>query len=466
MNSVARIAVLWGGLWAAACLASNQPAASAAANPGATSPAAPVSAPAPAVPAASDAPPAAAASEAAPPAAPGPAASGALQRAGAASSPALSPAAPTASASRPPRKPPVPRSAASTPAPAAKPQGKASATPAPAPAAAPASLALPAPASSATAPLAAPAAAPRTGQPTPIFVLNSLDASVSVIDPLTWVEAQRLPTGKEPHHMYLTPDEKSLIIANALADSLTFIDPRTAEVQRVVRDIVDPYQLRFSPDMKWFVTAANRLNHVDIYRWNGKDLALAKRVATGKTPSHLWIDSKSSVIYATMQDSDELVAIDLATQALKWRVATGSLPADVFGTADDKFLLLGLTGGDGVEVFDVSGPAPRRVKKIPTGNGAHAFRSAGDKRHVFVSNRVANTISKINLQTLEAVATFAAPSGPDCMEVTPDGKLLMVTSRWAKKLTVIDLETQKIVRQVNVGKSPHGVWTLEHASRF
>jgi hypothetical protein len=27
-------------------------------------------------------------------------------------------------------------------------------------------------------------------------------------------------------------------------------------VQRTVRGIVDPYHLRFSPDMKWFVTAA------------------------------------------------------------------------------------------------------------------------------------------------------------------------------------------------------------------
>ena len=29
--------------------------------------------------------------------------------------------------------------------------------------------------------------------------------------------------------MYLTPDEKSLIIANALSDSLTFIDPKSPQ---------------------------------------------------------------------------------------------------------------------------------------------------------------------------------------------------------------------------------------------
>jgi YVTN family beta-propeller protein len=304
--------------------------------------------------------------------------------------------------------------------------------------------------------------------PNPIFVLNSLDADVSVIDASSggnWRQTKRLPTGKEPHHLYMTPDEKSVLVANAFSDSLTFIDPKTAEIQKVVRGVLDPYQLRFSPDMKWLVTAGNRLNHVDLYRWDGSNLTLAKRIPTGKTPSHIWIDSRSTVAYVSMQDSDELVAIDLNTQQLKWRTRTGPMPADVYGLADDRTLLVGLTGSDSVEVFDVSGAEPKSVRRIKTGNGAHAFRAAGDKRHVYLSNRVANTISKIDLQTLAVVDTYPAPGGPDCMEVLAGGRYLMVTSRWARKLTVIDTETRQVVRQVNVGKSPHGVWTLDHAPR-
>jgi hypothetical protein len=57
------------------------------------------------------------------------------------------------------------------------------------------------------------------------------------------------------------------------------------------------------------------------------------------------IDRASRTIYSTMQDSDELVAIDLPKQTIKWRIKTGAMPADVFGTPDDKFLLIGLTGG-------------------------------------------------------------------------------------------------------------------------
>jgi YVTN family beta-propeller protein len=302
-------------------------------------------------------------------------------------------------------------------------------------------------------------------EPPPVFVLNSLDATVSVVDPADWSEKQRIPTGKEPHHLYLSPDESSLIVANSAGDSLTFLNPRTAEVQRVVYGIIDPYHLRFSPDMKWFVTAGNRLNHVDIYRWDGKEPKLVKRIPSGKTPSHIWIDGKSTTAYVTMQDSDELVAIDLATQTIRWRVPTGPMPADIFGIHDGRTLLVGLTGSDGVQVFDVAAPQPKPVGKILTGKGAHAFRAAGDGRNVFVSNRVANSISRIDLQTLQVVDTYPVPGGPDCMDVSADGKTLYVTSRWAKKLSVVDLVAHKVVRQVPVGRSPHGVWTLDHARR-
>jgi YVTN family beta-propeller protein len=304
----------------------------------------------------------------------------------------------------------------------------------------------------------------------PIFVLNSLDADVSLIDSATYAVQRRIPTGKEPHHLYLTPDEKSLIVANATADTLTFFDPATGAVQRTVQGIVDPYQLRFSPDMKWFVTAANRLDHIDIYRWQGTAAAqpftLVKRIEAPKTPSHLNIDSRSTVVYASLQDSDELLAIDLATQRPRWKILVGKMPADVFLTADDRTLLVGLTGDRFVEAYDVSGAQPRLVKRIATGAGAHSFRARGDGRHVFVSNRVANTISLIDTRTLSVVSELPGPSGPDDMEVLADQRTLLVSSRWARKLSVIDIESKRVLRQVGVGRSPHGVWTLDHAPRL
>jgi YVTN family beta-propeller protein len=307
-------------------------------------------------------------------------------------------------------------------------------------------------------------------QAAPVFVLNSLDATVSVIERGRWIERTRISTGKEPHHLYLAPDEKTLIVANATGNSLTFIDPRTAAVLRTVQDILDPYHLRFSPDMQWFVTAANRLDHVDLYRWHGaqadRPLELVKRIPAGKTPSHLWIDDASRLLFVTLQDSDELLCIDLATQQILWKQKIGKTPADVYLTPDGRHVLVGLTGDDHVEVWALQGEQPPRLGgRFRTGAGAHSFRALGDGRHVLVSNRAANTISRLDLKAWRIAAEYPAPGGPDDMEVLEDGNTLLVTSRWARKLTVIDMAQRKVVRQVKVGRSPHGVWTLDHVGR-
>ena len=118
-------------------------------------------------------------------------------------------------------------------------------------------------------------------------------------------------------------------------------------------------------------------------------------------------------------------------------------------------------GKDYVQVIDWR--TQKIVKTIHTGEGAHNFRAHGDKRYVYVSNRVANTINVVDLQTLENVGEIAVPGGPDCMEITEDGKTMWVTLRWIKKVAVIDLTTKKVLKLIPVGRSPHGIYFINRA---
>ena len=54
-----------------------------------------------------------------------------------------------------------------------------------------------------------------------------------------------------------------------------------------------------------------------------------------------------------------LSAVELASRNLRWRLAVGRLPADVYLTPDDKTLFVGLTGDEHVEVYDVSQTPPK-----------------------------------------------------------------------------------------------------------
>jgi YVTN family beta-propeller protein len=297
-----------------------------------------------------------------------------------------------------------------------------------------------------------------------VVVLNSRDASVSLLDQATFKEIGSIPVGKEPHHLMATPDNKSLIVASAMGNELFFLDPLTGQIQNRVKGIADPYQIGFSPDQKWFVANALRLDHVDIYSYNGKEFKLAKRLPLGKLPSHMAFSADSKTVFVTLQGSDQITAIDLATQQVKWIMPVGKLPAGIVMTPDDKYLLVGIMGSNYVEVIDWR--AQKSVKRIPAGDGTHNFRAMGDKRHIFVSNRVSNTINIIDQQKLENVGTINVPGGPDCMELTDDGKYLWATLRWVKKVAVIDVAARKVVKMIPVGRSPHGVYFANHAPRM
>lgn len=308
------------------------------------------------------------------------------------------------------------------------------------------------------------AAAAPAAQANVVVVLNSKDATVQLLDQSTGADQGTFAVGKEPHHLMATPDNRSVIVASSVGNELIFLDPVTGKLQRKLTDVLDPYQIGFSPDQKWFVSASLRLDRVDIYKYDGKNLALAKRLPLPRMPSHIAFNANSTMAFVTQQGSDQVSGIDLATQTVKWTMAVGKLPAGIVMTPDDKYLMVGIMGSDYVEVIDWR--TQKTVKRIKAGEGTHNFRAAGDKRHLFVSNRVQNSINIIDTKTLENVGMIPVPGGPDCMELTADGKTLWATLRWIKKVAVIDVASRKVVRMIPVGRSPHGVFFANAAPRL
>jgi|EP01034_Spumella_vulgaris_P039264 YVTN family beta-propeller protein len=296
-----------------------------------------------------------------------------------------------------------------------------------------------------------------------VVVLNSRDATVQLLDQSSYKTLSTFPVGKEPHHLMATPDNKSLIVASSVGNELVFLDPKTGQVQRHIKDILDPYQIGFSPDQKWFVVTSLRLDRIDIYKFDGKNFTLSKRLPLPKLPSHIAFDAASSMAFITQQGSDQISCIDLKTQQIKWTIPVGKLPAGIAMTPDDKHLLVGIMGSDYVEVIDWK--TQKTVKKIKAGNGTHNFRALGDGRYTYVSNRVSNSINIIDQKTLQNVGMINVPGGPDCMEITDDKKTMWVTLRWIKKVAVVDLATRKVVKMIPVGRSPHGVFFANSSPR-
>jgi YVTN family beta-propeller protein len=293
-----------------------------------------------------------------------------------------------------------------------------------------------------------------------VIVLNSGDGTVSIIDRATRKVVDSYPVGKEPHHLMSTLKDDELVVANAASNDLVFLNPLTGEVKRRLPRITDPYQLGFSPDGKWFVSVSLRLDRVDIYAM--PDYTLKARIPVAKTPSHVAFSNDSRFAYITMQDSNELVALDLGAQKEAWRMSIGKTPAGIW-MSPQGLLFIGIMGQDFVQVID---PAKREtVKKILTGRGAHNVFPMGDGTRVLVSNRVDGTITPVDYKTMTPGKPIKVGRGVDCMEVSADGKEVWATVRWEAKVAVIDMTGAKPIEYIPVGRSPHGIYFKTHARR-
>jgi YVTN family beta-propeller protein len=287
---------------------------------------------------------------------------------------------------------------------------------------------------------------------TTAVVLNSDDDSLSVIDSGSYREISRIHIGRGPHHLIATPDGLTLIVAMSGSNELVMIDRATGvEKQRVTAS--DPYQIGFSPDGKWFVAASIRLDRIDIY--DAQNYQLLHRLPVATMPSHIAFSHDSKTAFVTLQGTGALISIDLAAGKANWTTPVGPTPAGIV-TRPGGTLLVGVMGSDYVAEVDPANGAV--IRKIVTGNGAHNFLASPDGKTVYVTNRVAGTISVLDADTLAIEKTLEAPGGPDDMALSPDGQQLWVTGRWHAWVDVIDLASGSLKTTVAVGRSPHGIF--------
>lgn len=287
-----------------------------------------------------------------------------------------------------------------------------------------------------------------------VLVMNSGAASLSVIDMATRKETRRIPVLREPHHWALSPDGKELLVGDSSGNELLFFDPITF---RLIRRMVmsDPYQLGFSPDGRVLVVNGIARAQTDIYE--AKTYKLIKRIKLKSMPSHLDYTPDSKVVFISLQGTNRMAAVDLATMAVKWDQPCGPAPAGVLYHQGQ--VLVADMGGDYVARMN---PADgRELGRIITGKGAHQLFLSPDKRLIYVNNRIDGTIVALDARTLKETRSYKLPGGPDDIQFAPNGDI-WVTMRFVHKVAVLDPKSGDYTT-IDVGRSPHGIFLNPNA---
>ena len=298
-----------------------------------------------------------------------------------------------------------------------------------------------------------------------IYVPNSEDGSVSVIDPITYKVLTTVKTGKLPQHVTPSYDLTTLYVDNDLGNSLTRIDPRTGRFGATV-PVDDPYNLYFTSDGRFAVVVAEARKRLDFY--DAKTLKLVRRLPVAcPGVDHLDYSADGTHALVSCEFGAKMIWVDMQHQKVVSSLALkpGSMPQDVKLSPDGRTFYVADMAHDGIYLIDA---ATRKVERfLPTGGGAHGLYPSRDSKTLYITNRTGHSVSLLDFATKKLVGRWSIPNGsPDMGGLDASGKVLWLSGRYNAEVYAIDTSNGRLRARIPVGRGPHGLCVWPQPGRY
>jgi DNA-binding beta-propeller fold protein YncE len=306
------------------------------------------------------------------------------------------------------------------------------------------------------------------GDPALVYVPNSMSNTVDEISQRTMRIVRQFATGALPQHVTPAYDLKTLYVDNDVGNSLTPIDPRTGRPGRPI-PVEDPYNLYFTPDGRFAIVVAERLQRLDFRDPATMHLVHSLSVPTCRGVDHMDFSADGRYAFASCEFSGQMIEVDLATQRVIRTLVLDrglSSPQDVKLSPDGRTLYTAdqLNGG----LWEIDPSSFRVIGFLKTGAGAHGLYPSRDAREMYVSNRAAGSISVVSFERRRVIATWQLPlpASPDMGGVSADGRTLWLSGRYNAVVYAIDTRTGRLRARINVGAGPHGLCVWPQPGRY
>lgn len=315
-----------------------------------------------------------------------------------------------------------------------------------------------------------------------VYVPNTADATVSVIDPSTYRVVQTFATGKDPEHIVPAYDLKTIWVLNDDGNSVTPIDPNTAQPGQSI-PVDNPYNLYFTPDGKFAIVIADQLQRLDFRNPHTMKLHTSIPVHC-KNINHMDFTADGRYAVATCELSSALVKIDVSARKVVRYLAIGlpsskhnATPQDIRLSPNGRIFYVADMVMNGVYLIDAI--RFKQIGFIKTGIGTHGIYPSRDGKLIYVSNRGCNkmkncppkgpgSITVIDPNAQKIIAQWPVPDGgsPDMGNISADGKELWLSGKYDREVYVFSTETGQLTHRIPVGRFPHGLTIWPQPGRY
>ena len=180
-------------------------------------------------------------------------------------------------------------------------------------------------------------------------------------------------------------------------------------------------------------------------------------VEAGPHEVEVLADGKSAAVssYGTKAEPGHVVSvIDLASAKVVSRIdiGPGSRPHGLKALADGRLLVT----AEGTREIVIVDPREAKVTaRIATGRDiSHMVTASPDARRAYVTSLAGGSVTVIDLVTGKVVKDIPTGKGAEGLDATPDGREVWVANREANTITVIDVKTLAPVFTINATEFP------------
>lgn len=244
----------------------------------------------------------------------------------------------------------------------------------------------------------------------------------------------------------------TLLIGNKGEDTLSFVDLATGREHRRVPTGRMPHEVAVSPRGDLAAVVAYGGRTIELF-----DLATSRRVGVmdlgenARPHGLLWL--RNGRIVATMQGRQALAIVSAPTGGAPRVVSvpTGAKGSHMVAVSPDDARAYAANMGSGsVAVIDLA--AGRKLTDIAVGGQPEGIAVPRDGERLWVADRAGDTVQVIDVETGRVLNRHRTGKTPIRVTISPDGRHAITSDYGAGTISVFDAATTRPLRTIAVGE--------------
>jgi PQQ-dependent catabolism-associated beta-propeller protein len=314
-----------------------------------------------------------------------------------------------------------------------------------------------------------------------IYVSLEEGGEVVAVDPDTGTVEARVPVGKRPRGIKVSPNGKLLFVAlsgspraapgidesklppgDRAADGIGIVDLTTHKLLRTIQSGQDPEAFDVSRDGKTLYVSNEETAEMSVV-----DIAsgvVKHKVPVGGEPEGVTLSPNGKLVYVTSETDSIIAAIATDKLTVVGRMPVGPRPRSVAFTRDGKTAFATSENGAQLTVLDVGKNAPiGTIKVVAQAKTVLGPRPMGtvlspDGKTLYVSCGRGESVAVIDVATRKVTHLFdGVGARPWGIGVSHDGTKLFTANGPSNDVSIVDAATGKVTSRVKVGGLPWGL---------